>query len=57
MSQKWTGGIYPIPIHSFFSPNASDENFEITSLFEIVQQTDNKNFIVNINPVEPGDGL
>ena len=40
MNQELTQGIYPPPPdkYTFFSPNASNKNFEITSLFEIVQQ-------------------
>jgi hypothetical protein len=43
-------GHLPLPPHTLSSPNASDENIEVASLFEIVQQSDNKNFRAKIPP-------
>ena len=44
-------GLYPPDTDTLFSTNASNENFEKASLFEIVQRWDNKSFIVNITPL------
>ena len=52
------GGHLSLPLHILFSPNASDQNFEIASLFELVQRSDDKNFRVHIPPSQsPGEGL
>jgi hypothetical protein len=41
---------FPPPLHAFFSPNASDQNFVTVFLFKIVQRSDNKYFEVNTTP-------